>query len=438
VFIASIDMRILTSLCVLVIVSTTARGEDLPLGDVLARYDRHRQGLSSCSFNTLTVSSYADSVDGRSWWNREEGLVCLDGERIDQTVHLWMNATAPDDMSRAQERNTQVVWDGQTWFDYQYGHAKDAGRIRTTQSTELRDSYRTLGFLGAPLDGVFRGDLSPFSVVLQQAKQVQVSQLEDKADGAIRYVIEARTASGAYKVVLDPQHGYGISEASLVKTGDDMLFGEALSSPPAELPPSRGPRPLPPRARKTRFAFTLRTSRFERIGDVWIPTAGDWETTTQYEDGRVITEKTHHERSSVDLSPDFAAMGAFRPKVRNGARASVVGKQSIVPLYWRDGKIGPMVDESVLERLDQNLMALAAESGRRQEAPAATQRADQIPGYVPSGPAPTSVPPSAGLWRYAVWGAIGTAAVLAVILWRRPITNALSRRNHGPVRPKTP
>ena len=397
---------------------------------LLEWYEGSHSVLSHSAYDTLTLYSHTDSIDDVSRWRREQAEVRLDGERFDIAKRLWKRLPSRDtpvDPSDAAVR--RHIWDGDTWYDHDIAEEVERSRIRISYEDTNSNEHWSVGSVDAPLQGIFRGDLRPLASVLRQARSVTVRTRNGGDAGGPFYELSAETPNGQYEIVLDAGHDYGVRHARVTKAGADLLYGKDMSVPVPDiaamgltLPPGM---PSPPSGRRTRFEFVLDNVQFEKVGDRWVPVAADWSTTTTYESGRVVTQTTHHERSNINLSPDFAAMNAFVPDVRNGTRASVIEQQSVVPLYWEDGDLVPHVDEDALAFIDREVERIVLEQAAepaRSAHPAATS--SSRPAAAPSrAGSPTAAVTTKRSGRLYLGIGVVCLAVFLLVAWRfrRPL-----------------
>jgi hypothetical protein len=102
-----------------------------------------------------------------------------------------------------------------------------------------------------------------------------------------------------------------------MKDKDNLYFGEWLGAPIP--PPPSGVRfsGRIPTTRK-QYSFRMYDVRCEQINGVWVPMAASYVTRLEQVDGRVYTSTTHCRRLTIDLKPNFRALGAFVHDVPDG------------------------------------------------------------------------------------------------------------------------
>jgi hypothetical protein len=80
--------------------------------------------------------------------------------------------------------------------------------------------------------------------------------------------------------------------------------------------------------------------RFATVGGADFPVACLVRQTRRYSDGNVQRTWAECARSNVDLAPDFAAAGAFVPRLRDGTALTNLDDRK-KPLVWRRGGPAP-------------------------------------------------------------------------------------------------
>ncbi|RLB75298.1 MAG: hypothetical protein DRH24_19845, partial [Deltaproteobacteria bacterium] len=199
-----------------------------------------------------------------------------------------------------------------------------------------------IGYYGAPFDGTFTGDIEPLSVILARSNQLNLRKQTEFIGNSECYVIDAIGQDGKYTIWIDPKHGYNIVQAEVEKTGHDLVYGERMGDVSAM--------PI------TGFKFSIKNVKLEQIQGYWIPMEGDFFLETTRGD-TISRTKRHHKRTSIELNPDFAKIGAFIPNIPNGTNILIMETPSI-KYIWQDGKPVTYVDQSFLDVLDTEIEQL--------------------------------------------------------------------------------
>jgi peroxiredoxin len=154
-------------------------------------------------------------------------------------------------------------------------------------------------------------------ITLRQAKAISVRNKPEQIGSENCYVIDAKTASGAYTVWIDPQHDYHIAQAE-IRVGPGEKYRSRILD--------EGERCL----------FFIRNTRFEKIDGIWIPMEVDTHTEKISPDPDLCrTDDTTNKIIQITLNPDHEALGSFVPDIENGTL--VIDRDSGVRYTWREG-----------------------------------------------------------------------------------------------------
>jgi len=171
------------------------------------------------------------------------------------------------------------------------------------------------------------------------------------------YVIDAVTNHGQYTIWIDPQRGYNILKAEVQKKSMDLAWGKPLNFKPKSIPMLQSRPPV-----KTNFSFYLDNVLLENIKDVWVPIEAENQRSYTYEDGRVMTVKSHHKRNEINLNPNFEMQGFFVPDdVPDGTQAYFTGIGG-GRFVWHNGRPVPQIDDEYVKMMDNKISQLDVES----------------------------------------------------------------------------
>jgi hypothetical protein len=116
-------------------------------------------------------------------------------------------------------------------------------------------------------------------------------------------------------VWFDPSTGHYPRKVVAEKTGEDVWWRKPLKEWDNFMPRgSRGP------TGALAFVYTMDSAELENVGGAWVPLACRVTAVQKFGDGNVKTIVMNCRRTKLDLKPDFAALGAFKPNLREGAR----------------------------------------------------------------------------------------------------------------------
>lgn len=337
------------------------------IDELLARYDQTQKSIQTKYVESETLREDRDSWAQKSNWFIERSELYTDGFRIDLKHRNWIPIRDKDDRELPDFGHIQVIWDNNSWYECREAERVERSRVFISKKEEKKNPYIPIGYPGAPLEGFFTGNLKTVSSIFHEADQVKLYNEKEYINGIPCYVLETTTVRGKHKIWLDPEHGYHICQAEVIKGKDDLYNDEPVSKPYPDWPKlgikqPEGKPPLPTSPR-VEILFTMRNVKFQEIKDIWIPISADWESKTTHKNGRVGTQIFNHKRIDIELSPDFDAAQAFVPKIRNGTRVLLTdGENPIIPFHWIEGRVEHNIDEVVLESMDETLEELIEES----------------------------------------------------------------------------
>lgn len=335
---------------------------ELTVEELLAKYDQAQKRIQTKYIRSETVREDRDSWAQKSEWFLEISEFYTDGNRMDLKYRNWISIRDRDDRELPDFGYKQTIWDGERWYEYWEAEKVEASRVFISSREERKDRSMAVAYPGAPLGGYFPGDLKAVSSIFNEADDVRLYDEKENINGISCYVLEAITAYGKHRIWLDPEHGYHICQAEVVKGKDDIFGGKPVSTPYPDWaklgikqPVGEPPLPTSPRVE---IAFAMRNVKFQEDGGICVPVSADWEIKTTHENGRVIAQRFNHKCTEIDLSPDFEAAQAFVPKIRNGTNVFIEGENPIVPQHWVDGRVEYNIDKDVLESADAMIKEL--------------------------------------------------------------------------------
>jgi hypothetical protein len=208
-------------------------------------------------------------------------------------------------------------------------------------------------------DGYLAEDPEPLLNVLRSAPSVRVREGPEPVDGHPCLALDADSPDhGRYRVWFDPASGYYPRRIVIEKSGDNLWADKRLSDWKNFMPQgSKGP------TTAKLFTTTMDSAGLEQAGDVWLPAACRVTTVQQYADGNTKTIAMNCRRTRLELRPDFAALGAFQPDLREGTRL-INEENRQISYEWRDGKPVPKVDKAAVEHMDGTATRLRQELKR--------------------------------------------------------------------------
>jgi hypothetical protein len=204
------------------------------------------------------------------------------------------------------------------------------------------------------LEGYVAGDYLTFGDILQKARQVEIGQ--ETIDGCECARLKAEVPGyGRYQAWLDSAMDYLPRKVTVEKSGGDLLASLPLSQWTHLAPPgSRGTVAL------TAVSYMMDQTRFERVGDRWFPLSCRVTRVQNFADGNAETTVMQSRRTRLELNPDYAALRAFQPELRQGAHLSNLVDPQLA-YQWKDGQSVPLVNASSISEMNRTADALSRE-----------------------------------------------------------------------------
>lgn len=273
--------------------------------------------------------------------------------RYDFVSRDWLrlpSEQAPTPVDKA--RYLRRLWTGKALYEYfsQSGHSS----IHVTPAN-LVVGAPINGYLNAPLDGTLGGDSEPFSVAIKDAPDLRVDSQTAVIDGCSCIVLLAKSKSGSYRICLDPAHGYVLRSAKVIRSGNDEIWGQRMSS--VKPSPFAGKLPSLPTSVQTEDIFLIDQISVKQIEQHWVPTSAVYTVDRKYSDGRTAHELYHIQRTCETFSPDFIAAHAFVPEFPNGTQVIEEGLGPI-SFEWKDGKVQAAVDDRAVHEIARSIDSL--------------------------------------------------------------------------------
>jgi hypothetical protein len=195
-------------------------------------------------------------------------------------------------------------------------------------------------------------DPEPVVEICRKAVGPRVRDRQESIDGHPCWVLDTSSRLGKCTVWFDPALGYWARKIVLEKGADDFSGGERVGS--WSFVPDSGEGSVTAK----RFTYTVDGMKFERFGEILLPTACRVTFRREFSDGSWNVVRTDCTREKIDLKPDFQKVeGAFTPELAEGA---VLFNQEDpqIPYAWHGGKPVPRVDRAAVESMDSTARQL--------------------------------------------------------------------------------
>ena len=250
----------------------------------------------------------------------------FDGKRSNMRVYLWGDVLP--NLPIVQKNNPQYNSYLRTatcsrWYG-RGNLTNDPGRMTIDRSNQ--ESYLEMavsrGYKGHEAIGYFYGDDERADVVMRRALNISVRDDMEEIGASRCYVIDAITKRGKYTIWIDPEHGYNIAKAEIMRKSGDIAFdiNKILES-------------------GEQYYTQLSNVRFKQIDGVWVPVEADikyrWKRPKMYD----YKEDIHHKVTEFIINPDHDALGSFEwDDIQNGTEVEIVQVHGIT-YRWQDGKV---------------------------------------------------------------------------------------------------
>lgn len=183
------------------------------------------------------------------------------------------------------------------------------------------------------IDGVGN---QPLSLILESAYTAGSVTLRPERMGNFDcYVLEGISDFGNIEAWLSPEHGFNALQYKVRTTGNQR-YGD---TPVAELGVEE-------------MVLTVTDIGMTTVDGVIVPKSGTYRKQVRMKDGSVHGSVVHSERDQIELSPDFAASGAFTPRLPDGSRVSDEQFPGFV-FTFMNGKMRRGIDERAQKLIDE-------------------------------------------------------------------------------------
>jgi hypothetical protein len=258
-------------------------------------------------------------------------------------------------LPKEQGRYVSVLLDGRSVVQYVRDQRSDdfKGRVNIVRPlpSDGKENPRASGDAGRALLGYFSRDGDErIDSVLRRAERILLRKKREMVGGSETYVISAVIDGGKYTVWIDPEHGYNIAQARVVKRkGDGALYNRK------------------PLKYENRITLTLKDIRFRMIDDVWIPMEATAEGVHHAAANNYRTWSSRAQHTKVILNPDHDALDSFIPDdIREGAPVfyDFSGESKHT---WREGKPVPKEIEKTTKLKDRKAARPGTRAKRQRE-----------------------------------------------------------------------
>jgi hypothetical protein len=314
-------------------IGTTALAQELTAHDLLEKCLAMQKRTDCISYSCARLSAKAPEAgkeprSGLDYHLRRQGKL-IDFSST-QPYHVRGNKT------NALVAGRFVIGEGFSagCVDNQMQATAKAGDYGTKGLEEKLRRFLQTGQSSARLDGYFyHPELKRVAEVMLESGAAKLAA-DEMIDDVECKVVEAKTKYGAMKLWLAPESGY-LPARTEIRTSADDLAGDG--KPIGDFRNDNG--------KWVKEGVEVVTiSKFELIGDAFVPSAGKYTLNVLYTDGSTLSglADARYERKEIVLDPDFSNTDAFQINFPEGAPIRNLDDLSGVEYEWRAGKVTPV------------------------------------------------------------------------------------------------
>ena len=321
------------------LISLQTLAEDHPsAAELLDKYAATQENF--CSFiskteNTIEFESKPNNPNFKKSYQKNfkrEDFRYDNGKRANLRTHIWgdVHPTIPP-VSEDNPSYTSSLADSEIdrWYGKPGIQINDPGTMTISKKTELvkvaKRTSLSRAYKGHEILGYLFGDDDRVDAVLRRANKIAVRDTTENISGSDCFVIDAVTERGKYTIWIDPQHGYNIAKAEVIRKEGDLIYDYGALKDGDQ------------------YYTSLSNVQFQQINGVWIPIEADikyrWDLPQKYD----YYENIHHKVTEFIINPDHEALGSFASDdIQNGAKVRVVEKDgsfTSIGYTWQDGKV---------------------------------------------------------------------------------------------------
>jgi hypothetical protein len=256
-----------------------------------------------------------------------------DGERIKYIKQKWGDFIGPDGICvyrpESEKDYGSDTYNGEKAYDYGGPH-NSPGRLSIIRKEPEKafpinimlayDNHVSESF------GYLHGDIERIDRILKKTGTGRVSVRDKMEDlnGIAHYVIDAKTNRGQYTIWFNPEKGYNLSKAVVVREAGNFWMTDIRIEP------------------ECKKRYHIENTKFTEVDGVWVPLEAKMRIHDTLPGGDYVKFTRDVELTSILINPDHDALDSFSiDDIKDGAR--ILFRDGTPGDYiWRDGKI---VDE---------------------------------------------------------------------------------------------
>jgi len=265
-----------------------------------------------------------------------------DDEEVDATIYVYELRWDGDRFDVIQNRYSELagerkqlfavrnLWNGKIYQFKQQPLKDGPGQIwadvgSNPERKKHVESLLSSIYSGGFLSGNLSGDRENIVRRLKDSA-VALHKKQEYVRGNSCYLMEAKSPNGHYRVWVDPNHGYNIRKAVIIRKPGDILNGSPIASGTSNNA-----------KRLVGHRVELDEIQINKVNGRYIPISGAMVCTYFFNDGTEEQRRWEAKRSNIQLNPDFERIGAFVMEIENG---TMVDSEDVpgVRYTWHESK----------------------------------------------------------------------------------------------------
>ena len=313
---------------------SVCHGQPPTASELIENYRRTMKKTESISYDYLWTSKQNDSTIPSPRISKFKVRVKTDGNRVDHRARIWANYADRDnpDIECVEPRENSFMWDGDSFYAYRMTvhDSKTTSTAFIERNDNEKQAFLAIDDVSGPLRGILYGDFDRIDKILNKSDSLKVSRRKEKTGDSDCYVLLAQGDYGKYKIWFDPDHGYNIAKARVLKKQDDIAWRGMSLGPPAGHKDSKHPN------MKKTFSFCLENVKFKNIDGLWLAVSADFRIKTTFVSGRTVTVDSLITCDNIVINPKYSE-DDFKPdNIIEGTLVGIVPSQT--KYRWIDGK----------------------------------------------------------------------------------------------------
>jgi len=314
---------------------SVCHGQPPTVSGLIAMYRQTIKKTESISYDYLLIRKQYDlTISSNPQIEKFKVQVKTDGNRVDHRALIWANYADRDnpDIKSVKPREKSFMWDGDSFYTYRMTvhDSKTTGVAFIERNDNEKQGHLAISDTSGPLRGIMDGDFERIDMILNKSDYLKVSSKKEKAGGSDCYVLLAEGDYGKYKIWFDPDHGYNIAKARILKKQDDIAWRGIPLGGPAGHKDSKHP------GNKKSLSFCLENVKFKNIDGLWLAVSANYRVKVKFVGGKTVTVESSIACDNIVIDPEFSE-DDFKPdNIIDGTLVAIIPSQT--KYRWIDGK----------------------------------------------------------------------------------------------------